>query len=68
MDKKRLEISLDVLNAARSTFLEKHKFIDGTLKEECKKERMSAYKVFFFPSKLFPSEVVKFEDSNKQVE
>ena len=47
MDKKRLRISLDVLNAVRSTFLETNKFIDITLKEEYEKERMTADKLIF---------------------
>ena len=39
IDKKRLKIALDVLNAVRSTFFETNKFIDSTLKEEvCEKE------------------------------
>ena len=48
MDKKRLKISLEALNAARSTFFETNKFIDSTLNKECEKERMTADKVFFF--------------------
>ena len=78
MDKKRLKISLDVLNAVRSTFLETIKFIDSTLKEECEKKRMTADKVIFFASNLVKkvsllnvmiiNEAVKFEDLNKQVE
>ena len=47
MDKKRLKVTLAVLNAVRSTFPETNEFIDSTLKEECEKERMTADEVFF---------------------
>ena len=47
MNKKRLKVALDVLNAVRSTFPEANEFIDSTLKEECEKERMTADKVIF---------------------
>ena len=39
MDKKRLRVSLSVLNAVRSTFPEINEFIDSTLKEECEDDR-----------------------------
>ena len=42
MDKKRLKITLAVLNAARSTFSETNEFIDSTLREECEKEKVTA--------------------------
>ena len=47
MNKKRLKVALDVLNAVRSTFPEANEFIDSTLKEECEKERMTADEVIF---------------------
>ena len=47
MDKKRLKVALVVLNAVRSTFLEKNEFIDSTLKEQCEKEKMTADEVIF---------------------
>ena len=46
IDKKRLKIA--VLDAVKSTFLETQEFIDSTLKEECKKEGMTANEVIFF--------------------
>ena len=52
MDKKRLKVALVVLNAVRSTFLEKNEFIDSTLKEQCEKEKMTADEVIFFVSNL----------------
>ena len=45
IDKKRLKIA--VLDAVKSTFLETQEFIDSTLKEECKKEGMTANEVIF---------------------
>ena len=47
MNKKRLKVALDVLNAVRSTFPEANEFIDRTVKEECEKERMTADEVIF---------------------
>ena len=47
MDKKRLKVTLAVLNAVRSTFPETNEFIDSTLKEECEKEKMTADEVIF---------------------
>ena len=41
MDRKRLKIALSVLNAVRNRFSETNEFIDSTLKEECKKERIT---------------------------
>ena len=46
IDKKRLKIA--VLDAVKSTFLGTQEFIDSTLKEECKKEGMTANEVIFF--------------------
>ena len=37
-----------MLDAVRSRFPETNEFIDGTLKEECEKERMAADKVIFY--------------------
>ena len=48
MNKKRLKIALSVLDAVRSRFPETNQFIDSTLKEECKKERMTADEVIFY--------------------
>ena len=52
MDKKRLKIALVVLNTVKSRFLETNEFIDSTLKEECKKEKITADEVILFASKL----------------
>ena len=43
MDKKQLKIALAVLNAIKSRFPETQEFIDGTLKEECEKEKMTVF-------------------------
>ena len=51
MDKRRLKISLAVLDAVKSRFLETQEFIDSTLKEECEKERMTADEVIFYKFK-----------------
>ena len=37
-----------MLDTVRSRFPETNEFIDGTLKEECEKERMTADKVIFY--------------------
>ena len=47
MDKKRLKVTLAVLNAVRSTFPETNEFIESTLKEKCEKEKMTAEEVIF---------------------
>ena len=47
MDKKLLKIALAVLDAGKSRFPETQEFIDTTLKEECKKEKMTADEVLF---------------------
>ena len=52
MDKKRLKIALAILDAVKSRFPETQEFIDSTLKEECKKEKMTVDEVIFFASKL----------------
>ena len=51
MEKRRLKISLAVLDAVKSRFLETQEFIDSTLKEECEKERMTADEVIFYKFK-----------------
>ena len=47
MDKKRLKIALAILDAIKSRFPEIQEFIDSTLKEECKKEKMTVDEVIF---------------------
>ena len=47
MDKKRLKIALAVLDAVKSRFPETQEFIDSTLKEECKRGKMTADEVVF---------------------
>ena len=51
MDKKRLKVALFLFDAVRNRFLETNEFIDGTLKEECEKERMTVYEVIFYKFK-----------------
>ena len=48
MDKKRLKVILVVLDAAKSRFPETKEIIDDTLKEECKKEKITADEVIFY--------------------
>ena len=45
MGKKRLRVTLSVLDAVRSRFPETNEFIDSTLKEECEKEKMTTDEV-----------------------
>ena len=47
MDKKRLKVALVVFDAVKNTFPETKEFIDDTLKEECKKEKITAGEVIF---------------------
>ena len=47
MDKKRLRISLKVLEAVKEQFEETKEFIDDTIKEQCQKEKMSVEEVIF---------------------
>ena len=47
MDKKRLKFALAVLGSVRGKFPETQEFINSTLKEECKKEKMTADEVIF---------------------
>ena len=51
MNIKRLKIALSVLDAVRNRFPETKEFIDSTLKEECKKERITADEVIFYKFK-----------------
>ena len=45
MERKRLKITLSVLDAVRNRFPETNEFIDSTLKEECEKERITSDEV-----------------------
>ena len=45
MDKKRLKIALSALDAVRNRFAETNEFIDNSLTEECKKERITVDEV-----------------------
>ena len=45
MDKKQLKFALAVLDAVRDKFPETQEFINSTLKEEYKKEKMTADEV-----------------------
>ena len=40
-----MKVALAVLNAVKSKFPETNEFIDGTLKEECEKEKITADEV-----------------------
>ena len=51
MNIKRLKIALSVLDAVRNRFPETKEFIDSTLKEECKKERITPDEVIFYKFK-----------------
>ena len=51
MDKRRLKTTLFVLDAVRKRFPETNELIDITLKEECKKEGMTADQVIFYKFK-----------------
>ena len=48
MDRKRLKVALMVLDAVKRRFPEVKEFIDDTLKEECKKEKITADEVIFY--------------------
>ena len=48
MDKKRLKVSLVVLNAIKSRFPDAKEFIADTLKEECEEEKITADEVIFY--------------------
>ena len=47
INKKRLKISVVVLDAVKSKFLQTQEFIDSTLKKEYEKEKMTADEVIF---------------------
>ena len=51
MDKKRLKIALCVLDAVRNRYPETNEFIGSTLKEKCKKERITTDEVIFYKFK-----------------
>ena len=50
MDKKRLRVTLAVLEAVENRFPETKKFTDNTAEDECPKEKISADEVIFFTS------------------
>ena len=47
MDKKRLRISLKVLEPVQERFPDTKNFIDDMMEEQCQKERISVVEVFF---------------------
>ena len=51
MDRKRLKITLSVLDVVRNRFPETNEFTDIALKEECEKERIPANEVIFYKFK-----------------
>ena len=48
MDKKRLKFTLVVLDAAKGRVPQTKEFIDDTLKQECKKEKITANEAIFY--------------------
>ena len=51
MDKKRLRISLKVLEAVKERFLDTKNFIEDMMEEQCQKEKISVEEVIFCKSK-----------------
>ena len=51
MNKKRLKIALTVLDAVKSRFLETQAFFENALREECKREKITADEVIFYKLK-----------------
>ena len=47
MDKKRLRVTLTVLEAVKTEYPETKQFIDNTMEEECQKEKISGDEVIF---------------------
>ena len=47
MDKKKLSISLKVLEAVKENFLDIKNFIDDMMEEQCQKENISVEEVIF---------------------
>ena len=50
MDKKCLRVALTVLETVKIKYPETKQFIDNTMEDECKKEKISADEVIFFAS------------------
>ena len=50
MDKKRLKVTLAVLEPVKNRFPETKQFIDNTMEDECQKEKISADEAIFFTS------------------
>ena len=50
MDKKRLKVTLAVLDAVKGKFPEIIKFIDDTMEDECQKEKIFVEEAIFFTS------------------
>ena len=48
MDKTRLKVALIVLDTVKSRFPETQEFIEGTLREECEREKITAEEVIFY--------------------
>ena len=66
MERKRLKITLSVLDAVRNRFPETNEFIDSTLKEECEKERITYDEVIFYKFKSKQGQVFKrFKEEEK---
>ena len=48
MDKKRLKVALAVLDAVKIRYPETKQFIDDSIEDECRKEKISAEEVILF--------------------
>ena len=51
MDKKRLRISLKVLEAVQESFPDTKNFIDNMMEEQCQEEKISVEEVILYKSK-----------------
>ena len=50
MDKKKLRISLKVLEAVKERFPDTKNFIDNMMEKQCQEEKISVEEVIFFTS------------------
>ena len=51
MDKKKLRISLKVLEVVKENFPDTKNFIDNMMEEQCQEEKISVEEVIFYKSK-----------------
>ena len=59
-DKKRLRISLKVLEVVKEYFPDTKNFIDDTMEEQCQKEQISVEEVIFYKSIIFACVLFRF--------